>query len=214
MKPRRSENSTVQSRSTPPRRRLSSVRASTSSTTSAGTKRENTSRTRSRSIVSLRYSTASVPERGQRKREQRVDEADDQPLSNASWVAIVNTTASRERVEQRAQRSQAQAAERREHAEQHDQEQVQPAGRVVERHAAHQRRRSRWPRFPVPAICAPVVVAVAWTSCRIGAEAPTITIFPPKAPAGKLPASTLGVRVGARSCRGRRRSRSAGCRRG
>ena len=53
VKPRRSENSTVHSRSTPPRRRSSPVIASTSSTTPPGTKREKAYRTRSRSIVSL-----------------------------------------------------------------------------------------------------------------------------------------------------------------
>ena len=49
VKPRRSLNITVPSRCTPPRRNPASVLASTSSTTSSGTKRENMSRTRSRS---------------------------------------------------------------------------------------------------------------------------------------------------------------------
>ena len=64
---------TVASRCTPPRRRPS-VRASTSSTTSWGTKRANRSRTRSRSIAPRTRCTASAATALRHQREQRVDD--------------------------------------------------------------------------------------------------------------------------------------------
>ena len=42
-----------------------------------------------------------------------------------------------------------------------------------------------------PAISREPVVAVVWTSCRIGAEAPTITILPENRPGGNSPLSTF-----------------------
>ena len=94
VKPRRSEKSTVQSRSTPPRRRFPPVIASTSSTTPPGTKRANRSRTRSRSIASVTYRTDSDPSVPSASASSGYTYETIHPPLNVSWTATVNSAAS------------------------------------------------------------------------------------------------------------------------
>ena len=147
MNPRRSENSTVQSRSTAPRRRFSSGAARAPDRPH---RRGRSGRTVVHAFALDRLAhveDAERPERAERKREQRVDEAVISPRSKAIWVAIVKTMASASASSSERQRRRRMLPSGTAQPSRTINDDVQPARRIRERHAAQQRGDGVGPDF-------------------------------------------------------------------
>ena len=166
----------------PPSRRSSSVRASTSSTTPAGTKRANSVRSRRRSRISVKYSTPSV--------------ATVATASVASGGTSATTLPCGER-----ELGEAEVGERDERRRRHRARAPTSAiagtrsasSRIASAVHADGATRSGKPSRTVcsafawisaPDISRAPPSETAWRSCRVGAVGPTMTVFPANAFAG------------------------------